>query len=333
MRRLVLIVLCALAVAAPAAAEKNPKPKTFTAVGTLVARSATSVSVQSGTATVACSLSKTSPRLADLNVGDRVKLVCSKGFVVALGKATDTTKSDAPKTDPPATDPPKTDPPTTEPPKTDPPKTDPPKPPATTRTGQGTLSALSTTSVTVTTDGGDVTCSLGSASPKLGDFHTGDKVKFACVDGVLNVLAKVDATPPPPTNVRSAVGAITALSPTSVTVQGDGAAVTCAVGDSSPKLGDFHVGDKVKLYCVNDLVYAIVKTETAPPPPPPPTPKYTGGLGTISSLSVDRITLTTDGGPVSCYVGSSSPSTGDFHVGDRAKIYCADGVLTTIARV
>ncbi|MHB8643062.1 MAG: hypothetical protein ACYDA3_09290 [Gaiellaceae bacterium] len=244
MRRLVLIVLCTLAVAAPAAAEKNPQPKTFTAVGTLVARTATSVTVQSGTATVACSFSKSSPRVADVSVGNRVKIACSKGVVVAIGKVSDTPKTAAPKADPP-------------------------KPPVTTRAARGTLSALSAASVTVTTDGGDVTCS---------------------------------------------------------------------VGDSSPKLGDFHVGDKVKLYCVNDLVYALVKTDTttAPPTPPPPplptTPKYTGALGTISSLSVDRITLSTDGGSVSCYVASSSPSTAEFHVGDRAKMYCADGVLTTLAR-
>jgi hypothetical protein len=245
MRRLVLIVFCALAVAAPAAAEKSPKPTTFTAVGTLVARSTTSVSVQAGTATVGCALSKTSPRFANLNVGDRVKLVCSKGFVVSLGKVPDTTaKSDAPKTDPPKTDPPKTDPPKT---------------------------------------------------------------------------------------VTSAVGAITGLSSTSLTVHGENGDLTCVVDATSPKLGDFHVGDSVRLYCVNGVVYQV-RSNTTTTTPPPTTPKYTGGLGTISSLSVDRITVSTDGGLVSCYVGTSAPSTNDFHVGDRAKIYCADGVLIALVR-
>jgi hypothetical protein len=131
----------------------------------------------------------------------------------------------------------------------------------------------------------------------------------------------------------AAQGMLSALSTASITVTTDGGNVTCSLGSASPALGDFHVGDSVRLYCINGVVYQIRSNTTATTPPPPPTtPKYTGRLGTIASLSVDRITVSTDGGLVSCYVGTSSSSTSDFHVGDRAKIYCADGVLIALVR-
>ena len=61
------------------------------------------------------------------------------------------------------------------------------------------------------TDGGDVTCSLGAESPKLGDFHVGDRVSFGCKNDVLFAIYKVETpapaptpTPPTPPVVRSA---------------------------------------------------------------------------------------------------------------------------------
>ena len=56
----------------------------------------------------------------------------------------------------------------------------------------GTLTVLSTSSITVhNNEHGDVSCTLGPASPRLGDFHVGDHVGMACVDGVLAQLVKL----------------------------------------------------------------------------------------------------------------------------------------------
>ena len=62
----------------------------------------------------------------------------------------------------------------------------------TTTTAGGTLTVLSTSSITVhNNEHGDVSCTLGPASPRLGDFHVGDHVGMACVDGVLAKLVKL----------------------------------------------------------------------------------------------------------------------------------------------
>jgi hypothetical protein len=70
--------------------------------------------------------------------------------------------------------------------------TAPPPPPTHVLTGaRGTLSALTDGSLTVQTDGGEVTCSIGGSSPSLESFSVGDLVKMACWDGVLHEIAKV----------------------------------------------------------------------------------------------------------------------------------------------
>ena len=79
-----------------------------------------------------------------------------------------------------------------------PPATEPPKP----QTGAGTVSAVSPTSLTVHTDGGDLTCSVGDGSPSVANVHVGDQVKLGCVGGVLKALVRADTTPPPPASAH-----------------------------------------------------------------------------------------------------------------------------------
>ena len=56
----------------------------------------------------------------------------------------------------------------------------------------GTLTVLSSTSVTVhSPEKGDVSCTVGSSTPPLGDFHVGDHVGMACVDGVVAKLVRL----------------------------------------------------------------------------------------------------------------------------------------------
>jgi hypothetical protein len=45
----------------------------------------------------------------------------------------------------------------------------------------------------VHTESGDVNCRLDDRSPKLGEFHIGDRVKLSCGEGVLTSIAKLEA--------------------------------------------------------------------------------------------------------------------------------------------
>jgi hypothetical protein len=218
----------------PKTDQPSTKPDgSFTQGGKLTDVSATSVTVRDGDHDFVCKLGDTSPPLDGFTVGDHVVVVCKAGALVGITRVTV-------------------------------PSPTPPSPPVVSRTGQGTISARSTASITVHTDGGDVTCSLGTASPKLGDYQVGDHVKFGCNNDVLFAIYKVDVQAPAPTPtqppvIRSGAGTLTVLTTALVTVHSDGGDVSCRLGDSSPKLGDFHVGDHVKFYCTNDVLSGILR--------------------------------------------------------------------------
>jgi hypothetical protein len=296
----------------------NTKPKTdqptttFKQGGTLTAVSDTSVTVHDGDHDFVCKRGDASPPLDGFHVGDHVVIACTNGALAGITMVTVPTTPKDPTTPHEPTTPTNPTTPTT---------------PVVERSGQGTLTALSDHSVTVHTDGGDVTCTLGDGSPKLGDFHVGDAVKFGCRNDVLTAMYKVTA-PAPPVVERTGQGTITALSTSSVTVHTDGGDVTCALGDSSPKLGDYHVGDAVKFGCRNDVLYGIYKVT-----PPAPPAVVRSGQGKISALSTSSVTVHTDGGDVICRLTDGSPKLGDFHVGDYVKYYCTNDVLTALVRL
>jgi hypothetical protein len=182
----------------------------------------------------------------------------------------------------------------------------------------GTIGALSSSSITVHTDGGEVTCAVTDRSPRLGDYHLGDKVKIACADGVLTAIAKVE----PPADVQTAFGTLTALTDAALTVHTEKGDVTCTRGDRSPRLGDFHLGDKVKMACTNGVLTAIVKVEVT-----------MGAAGVLTAVTDASVSVLTDGGERTCTRGPNSPSLAGFAVGDKVKMACTNGVLTTIANV
>ncbi len=138
--------------------------------GFVTAVSSGSISIQSSEHAVTCALGAGSPSIAEVKVGDRVAVGCRVGtnLLVLLKKLHE------------ASTPPST---------TSPPAPEPPHPDL--KTAGGTLTALTTSSLTVSNDEhGDITCTLGSASPHLGDYHVGDHVKIACSSGVLTLIAK-----------------------------------------------------------------------------------------------------------------------------------------------
>jgi hypothetical protein len=198
--------------------------------GRVSAVSATSITVHTANGDGTCTVGDGSPSVTGVNVGDRVLAGCKTGTnqLVLLKKL-------AASTDPPQG-----------------------------QTGAGTVSALSLTSLTVHTDGGDLTCSVGDGSPSIAEVHVGDKVKFGCVGHVLKVLVRSDSTapPPPPTGdgqtTTTVAGTLSALSSSSLTVHGEHGDVSCTV-PTTARLGDFHVGDRVGMACTDGVLVKLVK--------------------------------------------------------------------------
>lgn len=147
----------------PAAPPPPATPVTTTGGGTVSAVSPTSLTLHNAEhGDLTCSVGESSPSVAEVHVGDLVKVGCSNGVLVVLVRSTTT-------------------PPTT-----------PPPPTTVNWTTGGTLTALTTSSITVHNDEhGDTTCSVTDGSPNLGDFALGDHVAVACTDGVLKQIKKL----------------------------------------------------------------------------------------------------------------------------------------------
>jgi hypothetical protein len=144
------------------------------------------------------------------------------------------------------------------------------------------------------------------------------------------------ATTTTPTSYTSVTGSLTALSPSSISVTGDGIVLTCQIGAGTQSLTEFQVGDTVKLYCLNGTFYHLIRptppqttTTTTTPTTTPVT--YSSATGTITTLSADRITVTGDA-VLSCAIGATSPAVTADHIGDSVKMYCQAGVLYALIK-
>jgi hypothetical protein len=223
MRRLLLPPLLLLAAAVPAAAAGHPG---FVRgyVGTVSALTSTAITVKpvSGKAPVTCALGSRSPSVAAVKVGSRVQMLC----VLADGKPTLAKLRLLPPTPPPAV--------------------------------SGVVTAVSETSLTVEGPAHrTMTCSVGEESPSVEGLEVGDRVVVLCDrDRVLRKLVKpLGGDGPGPTSGLVFRGELTDVTDTSVTVEGPaGRSVTCSIGDVSPGLDGFEVGDEVVVLCDGDHV-------------------------------------------------------------------------------
>jgi len=201
------------------------------------------------------------------------------------------------------------------------------------------ISALSATSITV----GPLSCSIGAGSPAV-TFKLGDRVKIACVNGVLTSIAADGDAPKPPTTTTTTTAAPTATPPApAVTTSGDGIvtrggtltsigehsltvdSLTCALGTASPSIAGFKVGDRVGIACQSNALIKIVALSSDEHPPAPHDELQTR-LGQIGALGGGSITV--DG--LTCSVGSTAPSVTGFKLGDLVGIGCANGALVKI---
>lgn len=134
--------------------------------------------------------------------------------------------------------------------------------------------------------------------------------------------------------MTNANGPITALSAGSLS----GQTMTCSISPTSTLAEGFQVGDAVRMYCLNGVLYQLKHNDTTPPPTTTTTTastttttesSYTYASGTIFALSSSSITVGSGDVSMTCSIGSSSPSTSGFAVGNSVGMYCSssDGSL------
>jgi hypothetical protein len=236
-----------------------------------------------------CAINGGSPSLTGFTVGERVAAACTNGTLVTIvplpplgGPVTATTTTTTTTT-----------------------------PSGITTTGQGTVTALSATSITVNTIGtGPLTCTLTSSSPSTSSFEVGDYVGLGCGNGVLLVIVPKSGDDGSPAYAEDP---ISALSGTSITV----GSLTCTIDSSSPSLTSFAIGERVGIQCTNGVLTAVRTPSTTP----------ATAQGPITALSTSSITV----GSLTCSVDISSPSLTGYQLGEQATIGCVNGVLGRIS--
>lgn len=304
---IVAALVASAAFALPAAAADGPTIK-----GVVVSVSSSAVAVKDAKGVVTtCALAPKSPSVDGYSAGQRVQMQCirAKGRLVLARVRHLPGTSAAP--------------------------TDETKP----VTFAGAITALSDSAISLHDGDRDLICTIDASSPSTAGYAVGQHARVACVNGALAKIAAVTApvAPPkptgdPPHKTVGARGTLTALSSSSVTVHTDGGDVSCTVGDGSPALGDFHVGDLVKMGCADGKLVALAKADAPLPPPPPPA--ATTAAGTITALSTTALTVhNAEHGDITCSLGPSSPRLGDYHLGDHVGIACVDGALVKIVRL
>ena len=278
--------------------------------GLIAAVSQHSVSVKSRNSIVTtCALTRVSPSLTGYAAGDPVQMVCRahKGrlFLARIRHL-------------------------------DPDKTTPQSKDTAPTTFGGAITALSDGSITLHDGDRDLTCAIDSSSPSTADFKVGQHAKVACAGGKLVRIAPVtqgDAG-------RYFVGTVTALDENGVTLQTEHGPVTCTLAAGSPSTAELKLGDRIGMGCKATTMQLVLirKVDGAGSTPPPPTSgttthTTTGARGAVSSVSSSSVSVVTDGGTVTCQIGTSSPVLGDLRAGDHVAMKCLDGVLATLERV
>jgi hypothetical protein len=299
MKRIALLAAIGLSVlgsALPAAANEGVAAK-----GVLSSLSTSGVSIKAAHHTLNCALGRRSPSLAGYSVGDRVQVQCrrvAKHLVLAkihhFTVAADGVSAGVPV-----------------------------------KFG-GTVTALSSSSITLHDGDRDFTCTIGEGSPSTAGLKVGSHAKVVCQNGALVSFAPVTAADA----AHLYEGAVTAVTDSSLSVQSGDHVFTCPLGDGSPSITAVHVGDRVLVGCrvgSNQLVL-LKPLPPVPPAPPTPTVTITGG-GTVTAVSPASLTLhNSEHGDLTCSVGASSPSVAEVHVGDLVKIGCNEGVLVILVR-
>ena len=199
----------------------------------------------------------------------------------------------------------------------------------------GTLGSREGGKVSVTTDGGVVTCSVPSTM-NISVFTAGEKVTIYCKkrDGVFWLVAmkseRASVTDPgtstgTPTTPTTTAGALADGPAGTVTVKlEDGSTVSCKTEHPLPA-GLFKPGDKVKMTC-NAGAFTGIRSETASWNPGT---SELGISGLLTAGSGGTATVARDGVSVSCSLATGVDLTTTVALGTKVWMSCKvrEGVL------
>jgi hypothetical protein len=190
---------------------------------------------------------------------------------------------------------------------------------ANTRVARGSLTAVSSTSVSVKTAERTISCSLGSKSPSQAGFVTGERVQIACRRAgghwVLTMLRHAGTA----TNVSNASlpttqfsGAITELTDSSISLHDGDRDLTCAIDSTSPSVAALKVGMHVNVSCAGGTLVSWA-----------PIASGRAYEGKITAISDGSISVLYPGGTATCTIGTGSPSRDGFAVGNYVLMGCS----------
>jgi hypothetical protein len=201
-------------------ASKDTRPVTFG--GAITELTDASISLHDGDRDLTCTLGPDSPKTDGFKVGQHAKVACADGVLVAIAA------------------------------------------PEVGRYYVGTVATLTDDALTLTTEHGPVTCTITALSPKTDSLKVGDKVGMGCRASTMELvlLREVDSdTPAPPaptTHTELHVnGAIAELGEHGLAITTDGGRNACTLGDHSPSLDGYAVGDIVAISCVDGVLTEI----------------------------------------------------------------------------
>jgi hypothetical protein len=243
MRKLILGLLAALALAAPASAEEGEpdrakpadKPRVLRIAGEIVRMTERAVAVENrvGDAVLTCLVpERAASKLERFEVGDAVRMQClrHRGRRAVLLNLHPLEPEKRPE-----------------------------KPAPERREATGHVAELGEGLIVVQARDGRLACRVpAEKAAKLTGLKVGDAVKILCAGGVLVGLERpAAATPKPeskpepkPGDDARVHGRIAELSRESVTVRGEAGSLTCRVpAGMAEKLARFAVGDAVKMLC------------------------------------------------------------------------------------
>ena len=191
--------------------------------------------------------------------------------------------------------------------------------------------------VSVTTDGGTVSCSV-PATMNISVFSTGEKVTIYCKkrDGVFWLVGMksekatvtdpgATTTPPTPPAPTTSAGVLAEGPAGSVTVKlEDGSTVSCKLDKAVPS-GLFKAGDKVKMTCTGGTLTGL-RSDVASWNP---TTNELGIGGLLTAGSGGTATVQKDGASVSCGLVSGLDLTTTIALGTKVWMSCKvrDGAL------
>ena len=155
---------------------------------------------------------------------------------------------------------------------------------------------------------------------ELTGFETGQRVYMTCKYGgghrVLVSLRKQSGS-----ESLVAIGHILDLGDGTITVQGDGDPIQCAVPEEFD-LSEFDVGDGVVMSCVKaDGVWTLHSLQKRDLPPPPPTVTITGHITELDAVDAFTVTVQGEHDQLSCDIPEDADLSA-FQVNDAVSMTC-----------